>query len=85
MNFYKIKNKIIYRKYRVVRKIIWSIKYTDVKSFKSDIMMLINTINFYNYILYGHHICLHELNNYYAEICIDEMEKRMKLEKSEVL
>ena len=85
MNFYKIKNKIIYRKYRVVRKIIWSIKYTDMKSFKSDIMLLINTINFYNDIIYGQHICLQELNNYYTEICIDEMEKRMKLEKSEVL
>lgn len=84
MNFYKIKNKIIYRKYRMVKKIIWSIKYTDMKSFKSDIMTLINTVNSYNYLMYGEYICLYELNNYYAEMCIDEMDKRLKVKEKEV-
>lgn len=84
MNFYKIKNKIIYRKYRMVKKIIWSIKYTDMKSFKSDIMTLIHTVNYYNYLMYGEYNCLYELNSYYAEMCIDEMDKRLKVKEKEV-
>jgi len=84
MNFYKIKNKIIYRKYRMVKKIIWNIRYSGMKSFKSDIMTLINTVNSYNYLMYGEYNCLYELNTYYAEMCIEEMDKRLKVEEREV-
>lgn len=78
---YRIKNKVIYRRYRVIKNIIWSIKYISEESFKSDIMMLINITNTYTDLEYGHFKCLYDLNNYYTVLCIKEMHDRIKLEK----
>lgn len=80
MNFYKIKNKLIYRRYRLIRKIIWNSKYIDRESFRSDIMLLINIVNSYTDLLYGHYNCLCRLNNYYTIMCINEMNERIRLE-----
>lgn len=82
MNYYRIKNKVIYHRYRVIRKIIWSIKYISEKSFKSDIMALINITNTYTDLVYGRIECLYNLNNYYTDLCIKEMNDRIELEKS---
>lgn len=81
MNFYKIKSKIIYHRYRVIRKIIWQIKYISENSFKSDIMTLINIINTYTDLVYGEYKELYRLNNYYTKMCIDEMKERIMIEK----
>lgn len=81
MSYYRIKNKVIYHRYRVIRKIIWNIKYTSYDSFKSDIMTLINMTNNYTDLIYGHFKCLYDLNNYYTDLCIKEMHERIKLEK----
>lgn len=82
MSYYRIKNKVIYHRYRVIRKIIWRIKYISEKSFKSDIMSLINITNTYTDLVYGHFKCLYDLNNYYTDLCIKEMNERIELEKS---
>lgn len=80
MSFYKIKSKIIYHRYRVIRKIIWSIKYISDESFKSDIMTLINITNSYTDSVYGQFKCLYDLNYYYTDLCVKEMYERIKLE-----
>lgn len=80
MSFYQIKNKIIYRSYRMIRKIIWSFRFTDYVSFRANIMLLINLISSYTHMVYGEYECLLNLDEYYSSMCIDEMYKRIKLE-----
>ena len=82
MSFYQIKNKIIFRRYRMIRKIIWSFRFTDCVSFRANIMLLINLISSYTYMVYGEYESLLNLDEYYATMCIDEMYKRIKLEIS---
>lgn len=82
MSFYRDRSKIIYRRYRMIRKFIWTTKFIEPTSFRSDIMLLINIVNYYTYMIYGDYIRLVALNAYYADICIDEMYERIKLEKS---
>jgi hypothetical protein len=82
MNFYKIKSKIIYHRYRVIRKVIWSIRYITKESFKSDIMVLINITNSYTDLVYGEYKELYCLNNYYTIMCMKEMHERIKLEET---
>ena len=80
MSFYQTKNKIIYRRYRMIRRIIWSFKFTDCVSFRANIMLLINLISSYTHMVYGEYDCLLNLDEYYVTMCIDEMYKRIKLE-----
>ena len=80
MSYYKVQNKIIYHRYRTIRKVIWNSKYITRESFRSDIMSLISILNSYTDLVYGHHKCLYHLNNYYTEMCIDEMNERIRLE-----
>lgn len=82
MNFYKIQSKIIYHRYRVIRRVIWNIKYISEKSFNSDIMVLINITNSYTDLVYGEYKELGCLNNYYTKLCMKEMYDRIKLEKA---
>jgi hypothetical protein len=82
MSFYRIKNKMIFRRYRTIRKIIWSFRFTDSISFSANIMLLINLTSSYTYMVYGEYECLLNLDEYYATMCIDEMHKRIKLEIS---
>lgn len=81
MNYSKIKSKLIYHRYRVIRKVIWSIKYISKESFKSDIMVLINITNSYTDLVYGDKE-LYRLNNYYTKLCMAEMYERINLEKA---
>lgn len=46
--FIELKVKL-YRKYRLINRIIWSYKYTDSISFKANIMLLISMISSYTY------------------------------------
>ena len=71
---------MIFRKYRIVRGIIWSIKCTDLPKFRTNIMQLIGIVHSFILILYSKETDLIRLNDYYAEMCIDEMSKRLKLE-----
>ena len=82
MSFYQDKNKIIYRRYRLIRRIIWSFKFVDCVSFRANIMLLINLISSYTYMVYGAYECLLNLDDYYVTLCIDEMHKRIKLENA---
>lgn len=49
MSFYRDKYKIIYRRYRMIRKFIWTTKFIEPTSFRADIMLLINLIASYTY------------------------------------
>lgn len=80
MNFYKIKSKIIYRRYRLIMKIIYSFKYYDSIQFRTSILLLIHCITSYNYMCYGNYECLSKLIEYYEIQCIDNMYNRTKLE-----
>ena len=71
--------KMIFRKYRIVRSIIWSIEYIDSPKFINSILQLIDIVHSFILILYSKEIDLIRLNDYYAEMCIDEMSKRLKL------
>lgn len=82
MSFYRNKYKIIYRRYRMIRKFIWTTKFIEPTSFRADIMLLINIIHSYTLIIYGEYKWLVALNGYYANMCIDEMHERIKIEKS---
>lgn len=82
MSFYQIKNKIIYRRYRMIRKIIWSIRFTDCVSFSANIMLLISMISAYTNLIYGNYSQLVALNDFYKCMCLEEMHKRIKLEIS---
>ncbi len=81
MSFYRYKNKIIYRRYRMIRKFIWTTKFIDPTSFQANIMFLINLIASYTHMTYATDMWLVALNNYYENMCIDEMYERIKLEK----
>lgn len=81
MSFYRDKYKIIYRRYRMIRKFIWTTKFIEVTSFRANIMLLVNIVDSYTFMTYGAYIDLVILNNYYAEMCIREMRERIKLEK----
>ena len=81
MSFYRDKYKIIYRRYRMIRKFIWTTKFTKPESFRADIMLLINLIASYTFMIYGEYMWLVALNDYYANVCIDEMYERIKIEK----
>ena len=80
MNFYRVKSKIIYRRYRLIKRIIWTYKYTDSINFKANIMLLISMISGYTYMLYGNYSQLVALNDFYKCMCLMEMHKRLMLE-----
>ena len=80
MSDYGNSAKMIFLKYRIVRSIIWSIKCTDLPKFRTNIMQLIGIVHSFILILYSKETDLIRLNDYYAEMCIDEMSKRLKLE-----
>lgn len=82
MSFYRDKYKIIYRRYRMIRKFIWTTKFIKPASFRADIMLLINLVSSYTFMIYGEYMWLVALNDYYENVCIDEMYKRIKIEKS---
>lgn len=82
MSFYQDKSKIIYRRYRMIRKFIWTTKFIEPASFRANIMLLVNIVDSYTTMIYGAYIDLVILNNYYAEMCISEMRERIKFEKS---
>ena len=82
MSYCRNANKLIYRNYRMIRKIIWLLRFTDYVSFRANIMLLINLISSYTHMVYGEYECLLNLDEYYATMCIDEMYKRIKLEIS---
>lgn len=82
MSFYRDKYKIIYRRYRMIRKFIWTTKFIKPASFRADIMLLINLISSYTFMIYGEYMWLVALNDYYVNVCIDEMYERIKIEKS---
>lgn len=82
MSFYQDKSKIIYRRYRMIRKFIWTTKFIEPTSFRANIMLLINMTASYTFMIYGEYMWSVALNDYYAQMCIDEMYERIKIEKS---
>ena len=78
---YRNIDKMIFRKYRIVRTIIWSIECIDSSKFRTNIMQLIDIVYSFILILYSKEPVLISLNDYYATMCIDEMYKRLSLEK----
>ena len=82
MSFYRDKYKIIYRRYRMIRKFIWLSKFIEPTSLRADTLLLINITSSYTYMIYGEYRWLVALNDYYTQMCIDEMYERIKIEKS---
>ena len=80
MSGYRNSAKMIFRKYRIVRSIIWSIECIDSPKFRNNIMQLIDIVYSFILILYSKEPMLMRLNDYYATMCIDEMYKRLNLE-----
>ena len=80
MNGYRNIAKMIFRKYRIVRSIIWSIECIDLQKFRNNIIQLIDIVHFFILILYSKETNLIRLNDYYAEMCIDEMYGRLRIE-----
>lgn len=80
MSGYRNNAKMIFRKYRIVRNIIWSLECIDLPKFRNNIMQLIDIVYSYIIILYGKETDLIRLNDYYAEMCIDEMHERLRIE-----
>jgi hypothetical protein len=72
--------KILYHRYRLVIKIIKSYYYKDSISFRADMLLLINCISSYNFMIYGDFEYLVALNDYYEIQCIDIMYERLSLE-----
>ena len=72
--------KILYQRYRLDIKIIKSYYYKDSISFRADMMLLINCISNYNFMIYGNFGYLVALNDYYEIQCIDIMYERLLLE-----
>ena len=83
MSGYGNSAEMIFRKYRIVRSIIWSIKWTDLPKCRTNIIELIGIVHSFILILYSKEIDLIRLNDYYAEMCIDEMHERLRLEMHE--
>lgn len=77
---YRNTDKMIFRKYRIVKNIIWSIEYIDSLKFRNNIMQLIDIVYSYILVLYSDYSDLMYLNDYYASMCIDEMYKRLMIE-----
>lgn len=82
MNYYQNASKIIFRRYRMIRKVIWCLPYVDLNSFTSNITILISAVYTQMRVMYRNHSCLLDLNIYYRNVCIDEMNERIELEKS---
>ena len=83
MSGYRNSANMIFRKYRIVRSIIWSIEYIDSPKFINSILQLIDIVHSFILILYSKETDLIRLNDYYAEMCIDEMHERLRLEMHE--
>ena len=83
MSGYANSAKMIFRKYRIVRSIIWSVRCIDLPKFRTNIIQLIDIVHSFILILYSKETDLIRLNEYYAEMCIDEMHERLRLEMYE--
>lgn len=81
MSYYQNASKIMYRRYRIVRKTIWTFNYINSASFSSDIILLMASVHYHMRSLYAGYSCLLDLNNYYYKMCINEMHERVDLEK----
>lgn len=77
---YRKTDKMIFRKYRIVRSIIWSFECIDPIKFRQNIIQLIDIVHSFILILYSTEPNLIRLNDYYAEMCIDEMYERLRIE-----
>ena len=73
MSGYRNIANMIFRKYRIVRSIIWSIECIDSQKFRTNIIQLIGIVYYFILILYSKETDLIRLNDYYAEMCIDEI------------
>ena len=85
MSGYGNSAKMIFRKYRIVRSIIWSIECIDSQKFRTNIIQLIDIVHSFILILYSKDTDLIRLNAYYADMCIDEMHERLRLATSAVI
>lgn len=73
MSYYQNASKIIYRRYRVIRKIIQTFKCTSTRSFSDAITILINAVYYQMDAFYGCYPCLKRLNDYYRGKCLEEL------------
>ena len=82
MTYYQNKNNLIYRRYRMFKHIIWQIKYINIKSFKCNVLSILDIIYSYTNSIYGCDDYLYRLNNYYSKLCIAEINERIFIEEN---
>lgn len=80
MSYYQNASKIIYRRYRVLRKIIQTFEYTNSNAFSTNMLMLVRAVYVDMNILYGDYLCLSYLNNYYRDKCLEMIYNRNDIE-----
>lgn len=81
MNYYQNANKRIFRRYRMIRKVIWCLPYVNLNSFTSNIAILISAVYTQMRVRYKNYSCLLDLNIYYRNLCLEEMHERIILER----
>ena len=81
MNYYQNASKKIFRRYRMIRKVIWGLPYVNVYSFSSNISILRSAVFSQMNYRYKNNSCLLYLINYYSNMCSEEMCERIELEK----
>lgn len=82
MSYCRTANKLIYRKYRIIRRIIWTIPFINSTGYRKSMLSIIDSLYYHTQIVISFYSCLVNVNNYYRTMCIDEMHKRIKLENS---
>lgn len=80
MNYYYNASKIIYRRYRILRKIIQTFEYTNLSEFRNAITILIGAVYDSMNTFYGVYPCLFYLNTYYKTMCFEAMYVRIDIE-----
>lgn len=81
MSYCRTANKLIYRKYRIIRRIIWTIPFINLTEYRKSMLSIINTLYYQTKSLYSFYACLVNANNYYRIMCIEEMHERIRLNK----
>lgn len=81
MSYCRNANKLIYRKYRIIRRIIWSIPFINSTGYRKSMMSIIDSLYYHTKSLYLFYACLVNVNNYYRTMCIEEMHERIRLNK----
>lgn len=78
MSYCRTANKLIYRKYRIIRRIIRNVPFTSSTGYRKAMLSIIDSVYYHMESLYSS-TCLVNVNNYYRNMCFEEMHERIGL------